>query len=77
MNIDIMGPVDKSWCNIIWILGIFIFFLTLIGLVVSLFKIFKGKNKVLKIFLILFNTCIGLSVYILYRVLYQMCIKTL
>ncbi len=75
----LFGPLDKSWCNIFVVIATFILLAFILGLFLIIFILVKKENKFIlsnKIKLIWYTVLCLLS-YIIYRILYQICIKTL
>lgn len=82
---NLMGPLDKKYCFLIFILGIVGFISALAtlltGLYLILFKQSKDKNQksmyVLVGFSTLFQSLFAFLAYYLYRISYNICLKVL
>lgn len=76
MNVldNLMSPLGKNHCMILYYLGLIQFFGALIVLVTGLVKLFdkKGNGG-----LIILNSLMMFFVYYLYRIAYSMCAKSL
>ena len=73
---NIMGPLGKEYCNIFYVLGIFIFILAVIGLVRSVFLFLDKKNRNYSL-ASLINSIMLFFIYLLYRMYYNICVKVL
>jgi len=78
MNVfdSIMSPLGREHCMIFYYIGLFVFFVSLIGLLLGLIKLFNKKTFDIGGFLIL-NSLTGLFSYYLYRMAYSMCVKSM
>lgn len=78
MNIfdSIMSPLGREHCMIFYYIGLFVFFVSLIGLLLGLIKLFNKKTFDIGSLIIL-NSLGGFFSYYLYRIAYSMCVKSM
>jgi len=78
MNVfdSIMSPLGREHCMIFYYIGLFVFFVSLIGLLLGLIKLCNKKTFDIGGFLIL-NSLTGFFSYYLYRMAYSMCVKSM
>ena len=78
MNIfdSIMSPLGREHCMIFYYIGLFVFFVSLIGLLLGLIKLFNKKTFDIG-GLIFLNSLGGFFSYYLYRIVYSMCVKSM
>ena len=78
MNVfdSIMSPLGREHCMIFYYIGLFIFFISLIGLLLGLIKLFNKKTFDIG-GLIILNSLAGFFSYYLYRIIYSMCVKSM
>ena len=72
-----MGPLDKRYCDIFYVLGILSLFSLVLGVVLGLMNLMSQKNKVVGFMNLVIATIGPLIYYLVNRVLYQMCSKSL
>ena len=72
-----MGPLDKRYCDIFYGLGILSLISLVIGISLGIINIMLQKNKILGVIHLILATLGPLISYLVNRVLYQMCSKTL
>jgi len=73
---SIMSPLSKEYCSVYYILGIFLFILGIVYLILSLMYLFNSKTQMYSI--VFFSNGITiLFTYVLYRIMYSICIKVL
>ena len=82
MNVfnNLMAPLGKEHCMIIYYFGIFLFAMATLTLLMGIYNIFdtKNKNKSLVIVLVYFiQAFVTYFSYYLYRIAYSICIKAL
>ena len=73
----LMGPLDKTWCDIFLIFGIFSLILLIVNFFVHLKDLMKDKNKGEAIVKFVLHLIYPFLFYIIYRMLYQLCVKVL
>lgn len=73
---NLMAPLSREHCMIIYYLGIINVFFAAILLVVGVFNLFDNKNMKTGVVLLL-QSFVALFMYYLYRIAYSICIKTL
>jgi len=78
MNVfdSIMSPLGKEHCMIFYYIGLFIFFVSLVGLLLGFIKLFNKKTFDIGS-LIIINSLGGFISYYLYRIAYSMCVKSM
>lgn len=73
----LMGPLDKSWCDVFLFFGILSIIVVFVNVVMGLFDLVKEKDKVRAFTRFIIQVLYPFLFYIIYRMLYQLCIKTL
>ena len=73
---SLMGPLDKKHCNILFYLGIFVLFLAILGFGNGIYFLLNKKTRHIGL-ATLFNSLFLVLFYYVYRILYNICIKTL
>jgi len=73
---NLMAPLSREHCMIIYYLGIINVFFAAILLVVGVFNLFDNKNMKTGVVLLV-QSFVALFMYYLYRIAYSICIKTL
>tara|TARA_B110000483_G_C17951322_1_gene448387 strand:- start:64 stop:300 length:237 start_codon:yes stop_codon:yes gene_type:complete len=73
---SIMSPLGREHCMIFYYIGLFVFFVSLIGLLLGLIKLFNKKTFDIGSLIIL-NSLGGFFSYYLYRIAYSMCVKSM
>ena len=78
MNVfnNLMAPLGKEHCMILYYLGIFTFIFALIYIIVGVVKLFDKKSRDLGVMYI-FSSFYGFFSYYLYRIVYSMCVKSM
>ncbi len=78
MNVfdSIMSPLGREHCMIFYYIGLFIFFVSLVGLLLGFIKLFNKKTFDIG-GLIIINSLGGFISYYLYRIIYSMCVKSM
>ena len=78
MNVfnSIMSPLGREHCMIFYYIGLFIFFGSLVSLLLGLIKLFNKKTSDIG-GLIILNSLGGFFSYYLYRIIYSMCVKSM
>ncbi len=78
MNVfdSIMSPLGKEHCMIFYYIGLFIFFVSLVGLLLGFIKLFNKKTFDIGS-LIIINSLGGFISYYLYRIAYSICVKSM
>lgn len=72
-----MGPLDKRYCDIFFALGVLSLISLVLGVVLGLMNLMSQKNKMVGFMNLLVATIGPLVYYLVNRVLYQMCNKSL
>lgn len=72
-----MGPLDKRYCDIFFALGVLSLISLVLGVVLGLMNLMSQKNKIVGFMNLIVATIGPLVYYLVNRVLYQMCSKTL
>ncbi len=72
-----MGPLDKRYCDIFFALGVLSLISLVLGVVIGVLNVVTHKNKVMGFMNLLVATVGPLIYYLVNRVLYQMCNKSL
>tara|TARA_B100001094_G_scaffold257991_1_gene257653 strand:+ start:191 stop:433 length:243 start_codon:yes stop_codon:yes gene_type:complete len=72
-----MGPLDKRYCDIFFALGVLSLISLVLGVVLGLMNLMSQKNKIQGFMNLLVATIGPLVYYLVNRVLYQMCSKSL
>ena len=73
---NIMGPLGKEYCNIFYVLGIFVLVLAILGLVSFVVQFLDKKTRSNSL-ASLINSVILFFIYLLYRMYYNICVKVL
>jgi len=78
MNVfdSIMSPLGREHCMILYYIGLFIFFGSLIGILIGIIYLFDKKSRQVGLFSII-RGILGLFSYYLYRITYSMCVKSM
>lgn len=78
MNVfdSIMSPLGREHCMIFYYIGLFLFFFSLVGLILGLVKLFNKKSFDMGV-LVIINSLGGFISYYLYRIVYSMCVKSM
>ena len=72
-----MGPLDKRYCDIFFALGVLSLISLVLGVVLGLMNLMSQKNKMVGFMNLVVATIGPLIYYLVNRVLYQMCNKSL
>ncbi len=72
-----MGPLDKRYCDIFFALGVLSLISLVLGVVIGVMNLMSQKNKLLGTMNLVLATIGPLVYYLLNRILYQMCVKSL
>ena len=72
-----MGPLDKRYCDIFFALGVLSLISLVLGVVLGLMNLMSQKNKMVGFMNLVVATIGPLVYYLVNRVLYQMCNKSL
>tara|TARA_A100001388_G_C28590414_1_gene413178 strand:+ start:141 stop:383 length:243 start_codon:yes stop_codon:yes gene_type:complete len=72
-----MGPLDKRYCDLFFVLGVLSLISLVLGVVLGLMNLMSQKNKIVGFMNLIVATIGPLVYYLVNRVLYQMCSKTL
>ena len=72
-----MGPLDKRYCDIFFAFGVLSLISLVLGVVLGLMNLVTQKNKIQGIIHLILATIGPLLYYLVNRVLYQMCNKSL
>ena len=72
-----MGPLDRKYCDIFFVLGIFSLISLVLGVVLGLMNLMTQKNKVMGFMNLVLATIGPLVYYLMNRVLFQMCVNSL
>lgn len=72
-----MGPLDKKYCDIFFALGVLSLISLVLGVVLGLMNLMSQKNKMVGFMNLVVATIGPLVYYLVNRVLYQMCNKSL
>ena len=72
-----MGPLDKKYCDILFALGVLSLISLVLGVVIGLMNLMTQKNKLMGFMNLVLATIGPLVYYLVNRVLFQMCIKSL
>lgn len=72
-----MGPLDKRYCDIFFALGVLSLISLVLGVVLGLMNLMSQKNKMVGFMNLVVATIGPLIYYLVNRVLYQMCSKSL
>ena len=72
-----MGPLDKRYCDIFFALGVLSLISLVLGVVIGVLNVVTHKNKVMGFMNLVVATIGPLIYYLVNRVLYQMCSKSL
>ena len=72
-----MGPLDKRYCDIFFALGVLSLISLVLGVVIGVLNVLTHKNKVMGFMNLVVATIGPLIYYLVNRVLYQMCSKSL
>lgn len=76
---SLMGPLGKEYCILFYGVGVFIFLLMLVSIFAGILSIFNSKDKSIKFVGVatILNALTLLFIYLLYRMLYNICLKVL
>lgn len=72
-----MGPLDRKYCDIFFALGVLSLISLVLGVVIGLMNLMSQKNKLMGFMNLVLATIGPLVYYLVNRVLFQMCIKSL
>ncbi len=72
-----MGPLDKRYCDIFYGLGILSLISLVLGVMLGLINLSMSKNKIQGVIHFTLATLGPIVYYLVNRVLYQMCSKSL
>ena len=72
-----MGPLDKKYCDIFFALGVLSLISLVLGVVLGLMNLMSQKNKLVGFMNLIVATIGPLVYYLVNRMLYQMCNKSL
>ncbi len=72
-----MGPLDKKYCDIFFALGVLSLISLVLGVVLGLMNLMSQKNKMVGFMNLVVATIGPLVYYLVNRILYQMCNKSL
>jgi len=72
-----MGPLDKRYCDIFFALGVLSLISLVLGVVLGLMNLMSQKNKMVGFMNLVVATIGPLVYYLVNRILYQMCSKSL
>jgi len=72
-----MGTLDKKYCDIFFALGVLSLISLVLGVVIGLMNLMSQKNKLMGFMNLVLATIGPLVYYLVNRVLFQMCIKSL
>lgn len=72
-----MGPLDKRYCDIFFALGVLSLISLVLGVVIGVMNLMSQKNKLVGAMNLVLATIGPLVYYLVNRVLYQMCVKSL
>lgn len=72
-----MGPLDKKYCDLFFALGVLSLISLVLGVVLGLMNLMSQKNKIGGFLNLVVATIGPLVYYLVNRVLYQMCSKSL
>ena len=72
-----MGPLDKRYCDIFFALGVLSLISLVLGVVLGLMNLMSQKNKMVGFMNLVVATIGTLVYYLVNRILYQMCNKSL
>jgi hypothetical protein len=72
-----MGPLDKKYCDIFFALGVLSLISLVLGVVIGVMNLMSQKNKLLGGMNLVLATIGPLVYYLVNRILFQMCVKSL
>lgn len=72
----IMAPLGKEYCVLLYIIGLFLFFSSILTICLGMYTLLNKKTRMLGVSEIS-GGVMGFIVYLLYRIVYTMCLKTL
>lgn len=72
-----MGPLDKKYCDIFFVLGVLSLISLVLGVVMGVMNVMTHKNKLMGFMNLVVATLGPLVYYLVNRMLYQMCNKSL
>jgi len=72
-----MGPLDKKYCDIFFALGVLSLISLVLGVVMGVMNVMTHKNKLMGFMNLVVATLGPLVYYLVNRMLYQMCNKSL
>jgi len=72
-----MGPLDKRYCDIFFALGVLSLISLVLGVAIGVMNLMSQKNKLVGAMNLVLATIGPLVYYLVNRVLYQMCNKSL
>ena len=72
-----MGPLDKKYCDIFFALGVLSLISLVLGVVIGLMNLMSQKNKLVGAMNLVLATIGPLVYYLVNRILFQMCVKSL
>jgi len=72
-----MGPLEKKYCDLFFALGVLSLISLVLGVVLGLMNLMSQKNKIVGFMNLIVATIVPLVYYLVNRVLYQMCSKSL
>ena len=73
----LMGPLDKSWCDLFLLFGVISVIVLIVNFIMGLYDLAKEKDKLRAFAKFILQILYPFLFYIIYRMLYQLCIKTL
>ena len=74
---NLFGPLDSKYCALFYILTIVAFINTVLVLLISPVMVYTSPNKVKGGLTAVFLILLSLIPYLMYRLFYSMCTKTL
>lgn len=72
-----MGPLDKKYCDIFFALGVLSLISLVLGVVIGVMNLMSQKNKLVGAMNLVLATIGPLVYYLVNRILFQMCVKSL
>lgn len=72
-----MGPLERKYCDIFFVLGVLSLISLVLGVVIGLMNLMTQKNKLMGFMNLVLATIGPLVYYLVNRVLFQMCSKSL
>lgn len=74
--VDLMAPLGKEHCMILYYIGLLNFFFALIALITGFTSLFDKKTRD-RGGLLIMNSVVLFIMYYLYRIVYSMCVKSM